>query len=86
MLPQIAYYLIRAIDYYEYLLIFYALSTWIRTDNQTVLQIKYFLKKAADLIVQPIEELIPQLRFFSVIIALLILNLVQSVLIKAFFG
>jgi uncharacterized protein YggT (Ycf19 family) len=80
-----AYYLLRAIQIYQFILIAYAFSTWISTDNMTVLKIKYFLKRAADLIIAPIEELVPQLRFFSVIIAILILNLLSSVVANSLF-
>jgi len=82
MACTIAVYLYKAINIYIYILIFYALSTWINIDNNIVNKIKYFLRTLAQPMIQSIEDLIPQLRFFSVIIAIFILQFTQSVLIR----
>jgi len=82
MACTIAIYLYKAINIYIYILIFYALSAWINTDNNIVNKIKYFLRTLAQPMIQSIEDLIPQLRFFSVIIAIFILQFTQSVLIR----
>ena len=82
MACTIAIYLYKAINIYIYILIFYALSTWINTDNNIVNKIKYFLRTLAQPLIQSIEDLIPQIRFFSVFIAIFILQFTQSVLIR----
>lgn len=84
MAIQIARFIISAIEIYQYILVFYALSTWFRPKTELFNQIKLMLKSAADLIIKPIEQLAPQLRFFSVIISYFILEFVRIYVINSF--
>ncbi len=85
MAKQIALLIVNALEIYQYILILYAFSTLFRPRSELYYRVVMFLKSASDLIVKPIEEMVPSLRFFSVIISYFIIEFVKIYVYNSFF-